>query len=199
MKSRKCISNALFLLISILLSNGCSTTMKLKYTKPPINHLDNGVISVVVNDQRSPEEGKIDHTRVGTIRNTFGVPFALRADEDRQPPKVIKELVSDCLKASGYDVGESSQKAAHLNIELRSFWSDGYQYNKMYIAMLMELRKDPNAPPVWSNELKSDATVIWTMGYGQIDKGFTKLLEETKEKLMALFGSSEFQDSLKTF
>ncbi|MFN2302143.1 MAG: hypothetical protein ACK2TV_00270 [Anaerolineales bacterium] len=198
MKRRKFIFNALFLLISILLLNGCSTTMKLKYTKPPINKLDNGVISVVVNDQRPAEEGKIDHTRVGTIRNTFGVPFALRADENRQPPKVIKELVSDCLKASGYAVGESSHKAAHLNIELRSFWSDGYQYNKMYIAILMELRRDPKAPPVWSNELKSDATVIWTMGYGQIDKGFTKLLEETKEKLMALFGSSEFHDSLKT-
>ena len=66
--------------------------MKLNYTKPPIdtmNKISKGTISVVVDDQRPPEEGKIDHTRVGTIRNTFGVPFPLRADEDRQPPKVI--------------------------------------------------------------------------------------------------------------
>jgi uncharacterized lipoprotein YajG len=148
MKRRKFIFNALFLLISILLLIGCSTTMKLNYTKPPINQLDNGIIRVVVNDQRPPEEGKIDYTRVGIIRNTFGVPFALRADKNREPPKVIEGLVSDFFNASGYDVGESSQNAGHLNIELRSFWSDGYQYNKMYIAMLMKLRKDPNAPPV---------------------------------------------------
>ena len=175
--------------------------MKLNYAKPTINSLNEsrGTICVVVNDQRPPEEGKIDPTRVGTIRNTFGVPFALRADEDRQPPKVIKELISDCLKASGYDVDDSPHKAVHLNVALRSFWSDGYQYNKMYIAMLMELKNDPNAPPAWSHELKSDATVMWTMGYGQIDKGFTKLLEETKRKLMVQFGSSEFHEGLKTF
>ena len=176
--------------------------MKLKYTKPPIdtlNRIDKGTISVIVNDRRLPEEGKNDRTRVGTIRNTFGVPFPLRADADRQPPKVIKDLVSDCLKASGFEVVESSNNVAHLIVDLRSFWSDGYQYNKMYVAMITELKNNPNASPVWSYELKSDAAVPWTIGYGQIDKGFTKLLEDAKKKLMAQFESSEFHNSFKAF
>jgi uncharacterized lipoprotein YajG len=202
MKKRKCIYTALVLLVSIVFLNGCSTTMKLKYTKPAIdtmNRINKGSISVVVNDQRPSEEGKNDHTRVGTIRNTFGVPFPLRADADREPPKVIKELVSDCLKASGYEVVESSNNVAHLYVDLRSFWSDGYQYNKMYMAMITELKNDPNASPVWSYELKSDAAVTWTVGYGQLDKGFTKLLEDAKKKLIAQFESSEFHNRLKAF
>ena len=103
MKKQKCILSFLFIWAGIILLNGCSTTMKLNYTKPLIdtaNNIDKGKISVVVNDQRPPEEGKNDPTRVGTIRNTFGMPFPLKADAERQPPKVIKELVSDCLRAS---------------------------------------------------------------------------------------------------
>jgi hypothetical protein len=201
-KKQKWILTALAMWVIIVLLNGCSTTMKLKYTKPPIdtlNRIDKGTISVIVNDRRPPEEGKNDQTRVGTIRNTFGVPFPLRADADRQPPKVIKDLVSDCLKASGFEVVESSNNVAHLFVDLRSFWSDGYQYNKMYVAMITELKNNPNASPVWSYELKSDAAVPWTIGYGQLDKGFTKLLEDAKKKLMAQFESSEFHNSLKAF
>jgi hypothetical protein len=202
MEKRKWIFSALVLWLSIIFLNGCSTTMKLNYTKPPIdamNKIKKGAISVIVNDRRPPEEGKNDQTRVGTIRNTFGVPFPLRADADRQPPKVIKELVSDCLKASGYEVVESSNDVVHLFVDLRSFWSDGYQYNKMYMAMITELKNNPNASPVWSYELKSDAAVPWTIGYGQMDKGFTKLLEDAKKKLMDQFESSEFHNRLKAF
>jgi hypothetical protein len=202
MKKRKCIFTALVMWVSIVLLNGCSTTMKLNYTKPPIdtmNKINKGTISVVVNDQRPPEEGKNDQTRVGTIRNTFGMPFPLRADADREPPMVIKELVSDCLKASGYEVVESSNNVARLYVDLRSFWSDGYQFNKMYMAMITELKNNPNASPVWSYELKSDAAVPWTIGYGQFDKGFTKLLEDAKKKLMTQFESSEFHHSLRLF
>jgi hypothetical protein len=202
MKKRKCIFSFLFIWACIILLNGCSTTMKLKYTKPPIdtaNKINKGKISIVVNDQRPAEEGKNDPTRVGTIRNTFGMPFPLKADAEREPPKVLKELVSDCLKASGYEVVESSNDVAHLYVNLRSFWSDGYQYNKMVMAMITELKNDPNASPTWSYELKSDAAVPWTIGYGQIDKGFTKLLEDVKVKLMAQFESLEFHNSLKTF
>ena len=202
MKRRKCIFTALAMWTSIILLSGCSTTMKLHYTKPPIdtaNLINKGRISIIVNDRRPPEEGKNDPTRVGTIRNTFGMPFPLKADAEREPPKVLKELVSDCLKASGYEVVESSNDVAHLYVDLRSFWSDGYQYNKMVMAMITELKNDQNASPVWSYELKSDAAVPWTIGYGQLDKGFTKLLEDVKGKLMAQFKSSEFHNSLKTF
>jgi uncharacterized lipoprotein YajG len=202
MKKRKCIFSFLFIWAGIILLNGCSTTMKLNYTKPPIdtaNKINKGKISIVVNDQRPPEEGKNDPTRVGTIRNTFGMPFPLKADAEREPPKVLKELVSDCLKASGYEVVESSNDVVQLYVNLRSFWSDGYQYNRMDMAMITELKNDPNASPVWRYELKSDAAVPWTIGYGQLDKGFTKLLEDVKGKLMAQFESPEFHNSLKAF
>jgi hypothetical protein len=197
MKAQKCFITALVLSVSIIILNGCSTTMKLSYNKPSIKTMDNGPICIVVNDQRPSEKGKSDHTRVGTIRNTFGKPFPLRADPDRVPPMVIKELVSDCLKASGYKVVEPSDNAAQLCVTLRSFWSDGYQFNKMYLEMVTELKKDPSASPVWSYELNSDAAVIWTIGYNQIDKGFTKLLEDAKEKLLVQFESSEFQTSFR--
>lgn len=199
MKMRKFVFTAFGLWVSMLFLSGCSTTMKLNYPKPSVKALNKGSICVVVNDQRPDEEGKSDHMRVGTIRNTFGMPFALMADADREPLKVVKELVSDCLKGSGYEVVAVSDKVAQISVTLRSFWSDGYQYNKMYMAMDTELKKDPNASPVWRYELKSNAAVAWTVGYGQIDKGFTKLLEDAQNKLTAQFESSEFHNRLNSF
>ena len=194
MKRRKCIFTALVMLASIILLSGCSTTMKLNYAKPLIdtaNKINKGKISIVVNDRRLPEEGKNDPTRVGTIRNTFGMPFPLKADAEREPPKVIRELVSDCLKASGYEVVASSNNVANLYVDLRSFWSDGYQYNKMAMAMITELKNDTNASPVWSYELKSDAAVPWTIGYGHtsaagglaVNPGMTITREQADEML----------------
>jgi len=174
---------------------GCASTMSLQYTKPDASALSNGSISVVVEDQRPAEEIGGDPARVGTIRNSFGMPFALRSNPDRQPPLVIKELVSDCLRAAGYNVVEKRVGTPQLQVALTSFWSDGYQHSRMWLTLSTELKKNEKSKAVWQSDLDTGVGVTWTVGYGKFDQGFTNLLEDSKIKLINDFNDGNFSKS----
>lgn len=188
-----------FLVTIIFIITGCATSMSLHYEKPSLEMMNQGKICVVVNDQRPSEEGGNDPTRVGTIRNTFGMPFPLRAISGREPPKVINELVSDCLKAAGYEVVEQTKTVPQMYVVLKSFWCDGYQYNSVWMTMSIELKSFENPQPVWRHEFESNDGIVWTAGYGPFDKGFNRMLENAKQKLITQFKDSKFQNSYKSF
>lgn len=188
-----------FLATIIFIITGCATTMSLRYEKPSFEMMNKGKICVVVNDQRPSEEGGNDPTRVGTIRNNFGMPFPLMATAGREPQKVIKELFSDCLKAAGYEVVEQTKTVPQMHVVLKSFWCDGYQYNSVWMTMSVELKRFENSQPVWSHEFESNDGVVWTAGYGPFDKGFNRMLENAKQKLITQFKDSKFQKSYQSF
>ncbi len=158
----------------VILATGCSSTMKLRYDKPP-----------------SSEKP----LRVGTVRNTFGMPFPLKASADREPSKVAGELVSDCLKAAGYRVIEGSGGVPQLHVVLQTFWTDGYQHSRLGLTMPMKLGGDEGSAPAWSYVLDANIGVTWTAGYRQFDRGFSKLLEDAKHKLIAELNDPRFRSS----
>jgi hypothetical protein len=182
----------------IIFVGGCSTSMKLHYVKPPFKEMNKGEIYVVVDDQRPPEKGGNDPTRVGTIRNTFGMPFPLKSSVDREPSKVIKELVSDCLKTAGYKILGQPDSAPQLHVVLQTFWSDGYQHSRMFTKIPVELKKDEHSQPVWKHIFESNIGVTWTVGYGPFDKGINSMLEEVKNKMITEFKDPKFNKSLKS-
>ena len=187
------------LAFNILVISGCASSMSLRYEKPSFEMMNKGKISVVVDDQRPSEEGGNDTTRVGTIRNAFGMPFPLRSSAGREPLKAIRELVSDCLKAAGYEVVEQANSVPQLYVILKSFWCDGYQYNKVWMTMSTELKSVVKPQSVWRHEFESNAGVVYTAGYGPFDKGFNTMLEDAKQKLITQFKDSKFQNSFKSF
>lgn len=182
----------------IILVGGCSTSMKLHYVKPPFKEMNKGEIYIVVDDQRPPKKGGNEPTRVGTIRNTFGMPFALKSSVDREPLKVIKELVSDCLKAAGYKISEHPDSAPQLHVVLQEFWSDGYQHSRIWTKIPVELKKDEHSQPVWKHIFESNIGATWTVGYGPFNKGINSMLEEVKNKMITEFNSPKFNMSLKS-
>ena len=181
------------LLICAALSSGCST-MKLRYDEPPASEPVKGEISIVLEDRRPANRGGDEPLRVGTIRNTFGMPFALAAAAGREPPRVVEELVSDCLEASGYRVVGAAAGVPQLRAALEAFWTDGYQHSRMILELPLELRRNESAPPVWSHHLESNTGVTWTVGYGQFDRGFSRTLNEAKQKLIAEFSGPGFAE-----
>jgi hypothetical protein len=179
----------------LILAVGCSSTMRLRYDRPPSSETNKGEISVLVTDQRPPNRGGSQPLRVGTVRNTFGMPFPLKASADREPPKVAAELVSDCLKAAGYRVVQGSGGIPQLHVLLQTFWTDGYQRSRMGLTMPMKLGGDEGSAPAWSYLLDANIGVTWTAGYRQFDRGFSKLLEDAKHKLIAEFNDPRFRSS----
>jgi len=198
MNTKKMVIVLSILLVSLLFCVGCSK-MSLRYTKPPVESMNKGKISVVVNDNRPSDKTGGNLKRIGTIRNTFGMPFPLEAGDGREPPKVIKELFSDCLEAAGYEVLEPSETVPKLFVNLNSFWSDGYQYSRMWITTVAELKRDVHSDVFWKKEIESSTGVTWKVGYGPFNKAFNKLLEDMKIKLITIFEGPEFFSSVKSF
>jgi hypothetical protein len=183
----------------LLLGVNCSTTMKLRYEKPPFEEMSKGRVYVVVNDKRLPDRGGTDPTRVGTIRNNLGMPFPLNSSEDREPTKVINELISDCLKAAGYSVVERPDDVPLMDVTLQSFWSDGYQHSRMWTEIPTELKRDKDSSPVWRCTFQSNMGITWMApGYGPFDDGFSKMLEDVKQQMIFQFKDPKFSDSMNS-
>lgn len=187
-----------FLIALVFAASGCSSTMKLRYERPPAAAGTTVDIGLVVEDGREPARGGNDPVRVGTIRNTFGMPFPLKASPAREPAQVVRELLSDCLAASGFRVVEPTPSTPRLHATLLTFWTDGYQHSRMILSVPMQLQAKEGATPAWSHELDSNTGVTWTAGYGQFDRGFTAMLEEAKGQLLAEFGSPAFRDAYRS-
>ncbi|MGH0035392.1 MAG: hypothetical protein ACQGVK_10240 [Myxococcota bacterium] len=180
-----------------VVSSGCSS-MRLRYQEPPPATSTIGEIALVVSDLRPPGNGGDDPLRVGTIRNTFGMPFPLKAQPSRNPSVVVEELVGDCLEASGYRVVAASEGVPQLHAALMGFWTDGYQHSRMILDLPLELRRDADSPPIWSHDVSSNTGVTWSVGYGQFDRGFTAMLEEARNDLLAQLGSPDFRESYQS-
>jgi hypothetical protein len=173
--------------------------MKLRYERPPLVEMNKGRVFVVVHDKRSPDRGGNDPTRVGTIRNNLGMPFPLNSSADREPTKVIKALVSDCLKAAGYKVMETPDDAPRVDATLQSFWSDGYQHSRMWTEIPTELRRDKDSSAVWSYTFESNMGITWMApGYGPFDEGFSQMLEDVKRQMIFQFKEPEFNNRMNS-
>jgi hypothetical protein len=187
---------SVLLTFSLFLFFGCSNSMSLRYEKPFIGSTMLGKIGVSIKDMRAPEKGGTDPIRVGTMRSAVGIPYSLRASKD--PVKVVKELVSDCLKANGYEVVDPSPNIPQLNVTLKSFWCDGYQVNRAWMQIQTELKAQESSVPVWQDDFESSVNVVMTVGYGAFDKGFNRMLEDAKQKLFERFKDSEFNNAFKS-
>lgn len=182
-----------------MLLTGCSGGMQLHYGKPSIGQMDKGSIHVVIDDQRTPDRGGNNPMRVGTIRNSVGMPFALKARKTREPSTVVKQLVTDCLQSAGYSTIAGSGSGGHLNVILQDFWSDGYQHSRAWIHIKVQLREDPQAPVVWEHTFQSNQGLNWTVGYGPFNKAINKMLEDIKTQMISEFQDSKFDNAFKGF
>jgi hypothetical protein len=184
-----------FMVLSII---GCTTTMSLYYDKPPYTESNRGNICVVVEDQRSPGWGGDEPMRVGTIRNGVGMPFALNASAGREPTKAIKELVSDCLKATGYNVSDQTESVPQIRVVIKEFWTDGYHHQRIWSVLPTQLKMNNQASPTWKHTFESSHGVTWTAGYGPFEDGINRMMEDLKAKMLTTFNAPEFNDSLKS-
>jgi hypothetical protein len=156
-----------------------------------------GTVSLIMHDQRLPDEGGKEPMQVGVIRNAFGMPFAMKAT-NTEPSKILKELALDCLKAAGYEPIDQSDNVPQLHLFLERFWSDGYQMSRTSMKVMMELRKSASSPVLWSHSLLSDTVVMWTAGTGPMEKGFHQVLEDAKQRMIIQFKDKKFAAAYKS-
>lgn len=184
----------LSILFIIQLFFGCMT-FRLKYKIPDASSSKIGKVILIVDDRRDPDKGGNDPLAIGIARSAAGVPFTMKASSGNEPLKVMREMISSCLLASGYDVVDESNKAPVLHATLNDFWSDGYAHNRMVIKMRVELVKEIGSPPLWISfvDVNEGATAVWSVR--DFGRGYNKMLETTKNKLLTDFNLKEFYNA----
>lgn len=65
---------------------GCTNALHLIYAKPAAVPPSKREISVIVSDKRGADYGGNTPNVVGIARNTFGMPFPIKAAPGREPP-----------------------------------------------------------------------------------------------------------------
>ncbi len=198
MNKKLTILGAVAILACVVVLNGCSRTMKLVYSKPSFGEMDRGKIHVVLKDERAPKRGGNEPTRVGTLRGGFGNPFAVWSRVDREPVKVVRELISDSLMAAGYKVVDQPEGVPKIYATLQEFWCDGYAGYKMTLKVPMDLKQGENSAPVWNYSLNSKGRVFVQWGPGDLNKGYKRMLEDAVQQLTAQFQSPGFHNSYRS-
>lgn len=178
---------------------GCSSAMQLAYTKPMPATAYKGEIYVNLEDQRSQHGNGDDPLKVGTARNGFGMPFDIKAAPNREPSKVTKELVSECLAAAGYKVVDQKHGVPQLHAVLTHFYSDGYQHSRMGLIMPLELKRNEKSKPAWKYDMDVNTGYTWRIaGMAQLNTGYTRMLEAAKETLLEQFKNPEFDKKYRS-
>ncbi len=172
---------------------GCAG-IQLSYERPAAAEDRYGPVEVVLEDARVAGKGGGEPYVVGQLRNAFGMPFDVEAAPDREPSKVVRELISECLRASGFRVVDASSGAPQLFARLDQFWSDGYQHNRLWLDLHLELRPATGGRPVWSDVMNvNEGWTAKTAGFSQMNSGYRKLLESARDDLLLRFQDREFR------
>ena len=198
MKNKCMVLATLLILVFVVFAMGCSRRMNLIYSKPPFGDMNKGEISVIVKDERPAKKGGNNPALIGQVRSGAGIPSGVWANVDRDPVKVIKELISDCLKASGYRVIDQQVGVPGIYAVLQEFWGDGYMHYKMSLTVPLNLKKGENYPSVWSFSISSRGGVTLMWGPSELNKGYKKMLEDATPQLISQFRSPEFQNSYRS-
>jgi hypothetical protein len=108
----------------------------------------------------------------------------------------MRELLSDCLEASGYKVVDASQQAPQLHAVLKVFCSDGYQHSRMGLLMPIEFQERAGSSSLWSYAVNINTGKTWGMGgFSQFNGAFNKMLDEAKDDLLEQFAKPEFEEA----
>ncbi len=188
----------LTILAGVVLLSGCSRRMNLIYPKPPFGEMNRGEIGMVVKDERPAKEGGNNPDLIGQVRSGVGIPSGVYAKQDKDPSKVVKELISDCLKAAGYKVVDRPGRVPTIYAVLQEFWGDGYMHYKMSLTIPVELKKGENSRSVWSETVKSKGGVTLMWGPSELNKGYRSMLEDATRQFTLKFQSPEFQSSYRS-
>ena len=193
---RKKFMRIVLMFFVLLFVMACSNALRLSYQTPDPASSKIGNIILVLDDQRDPNRGGNEPLVIGNARNGFGMPFKIKAAPQREPSRVLRELISSCLAAAGYDVVDESNTAPMIHVKLKSFWSDGYQHHRMWLKMETELVKKIGSSPAWMSFTDvNEGFTVRTAGFEQMNAGFDKMLETTKKKLLTDFNLKEFYEA----
>lgn len=191
---QKCIQMLCLLCLGVIVS-GCSMSIiRLEYDKPGALMPYKETISIEIKNDR-PEfygYGEDPTYVVVSTRPAYTVP-------GRQIDKVMGLFMQDALAAAGYKgimANDQPSVAPCLIVSIKDFLGRGYNTFVMNMELDLKLVKRPSGETLWHNTLSASDRVTLIWGPGELNEGFTKMLNQAMPAAVALFQADDFKDAL---
>jgi hypothetical protein len=156
LNKQKLSVSAVLLVSSLLLASGCARRgMQIMYTPSAAANLQpNAMVSLKVIDNR-PAEKLLEKNRVGSVRGSYGIPYAIKDSDPEVVARTVTEATSDGLLQSGVGVVAAGQPKT-LIATINDYWMDGFMGYKASITVNYKL-VDAAGNQLWTHEVIAGA------------------------------------------
>lgn len=149
-------------------------------------------VRVEVADERPPNEGGGDPSRIGTVRGGFGNPFDLRDKDPNAVINLVGDATSDALASCG--VGVRPDAPERVVARILKLWEDGYMgYEASVVVDLAVV--DASGAPRWTARVAGSAADV-IAGYGGASELVAKALGVMARNAAMQCVTPEFQRAL---
>jgi Leucine-rich repeat (LRR) protein len=152
-----------------------------------------------VTDNRVEGKEQEDLNFIGFLRSDMGIPFPYYSTQGID--KVMRELVSNCLEFSGYNVVQNNDTDCKvLDVSIDNFYMDGYLVYGIACALTLKLySKDGKL--LYENKI-STSTAFTTFGkmsqagiQEEMTNSYNRLLTKTVKNISTLLNDISFNES----
>lgn len=154
------------------------------------------VVGTVLN-KRAEDIGSEGFNFIGKLRGGYGNPIPLKAERNRDLDVVLKEVAEAALEHTGYATEQTAGKFCRLDIDLLTFWCDGYMGYKIEAEIAAKL-VDPENGSVLAKKVinvQKGFSTAWSIG--PMHDTFNEVMADIQKELVAFMQSQEFRDAVK--
>ncbi len=197
MRKKTCL---LFLaMVLLVFVNACAPpVVNMKVEVLAKGDLTRGAVVVgTVFNKRTEDNGGEGFNFIGKLRGGYGNAIPLKAEQNRDLDIVLKEVAKVALEHTGYATEQAAGKFCRLDIDLLTFWCDGYMGYKIEADIVVKLVNSENGSILAKKGINIQRGFSTAMGIGPMHTAFNEVMADIQKELVAFMQSQEFQDAVK--
>jgi hypothetical protein len=199
MSKRKRICFSFLVMALVFFVNACGpplVNLQVEELAPGAMTRGSVVVGTVLN-KRAEDIGSEGFNLIGKLRGTYGTPIYLKAEENRDLDIVLKEVSKAALEHTGYSTKQVAGKFYRLDIDLLTFWCDGYMGYKIEAEIAAKLVDPENESVLVKKVINVQKGFSTAWSIGPMHTAFNEVLTDIQKDLVAFMQSQEFRDAVK--
>ena len=177
------------LLAGLIAVAGCSAKVSYR-SLTPVNAATSANVALEVVDARDASLVGADKSRVGNVRNGWGMPFGVHEDSPDRIPQLVTEATADALRQAGVGIDKSASRV--LVAQVKDFWVDGYVGYKSMVDVEYSLR-DRDGKQLWTFLAQGASGGMPWGGTSFAEEYLTKALADCSVRAAQQFQQPAFQ------
>lgn len=194
MKRMSSISLTLFAAALVFVLGACVPSVRMKPDVLTKGEVKRGSVTVgTVNNKRPEGRGSQSFGLVGRVRGGYGNPFALRTASGKEVDVLLKDVIKASLEHTGYSADQAAKQPPRLDIDVLTFWCDGYTGYKIGSEMVAKLIDPSDGKILAQKVITVNRGFALVVNYTPMHNAFNEVMSDVQKELVAFLLTDEFQ------